>query len=251
VKIRRKTVGHLIPFLALLSVWEAHAREPNPLVRKWNQQLQTAVGQLRAGQPQAAFETTDRLLGEMTKKVVPGDGSGKAFAMGLTLKALAEASLGQVRVASWHWQVAQQLDPAMESWNLSDFGAAAEILARHRLSADPPPDAIDLEAGDLNVVKPQRREREYDRKYPGVAKRLPNSSTSSMERGMDDGLVIVVVIGVDGLATHPRFARQPNDLALAVSGADFLLHSEFEPAKRDGVPVASRYRWSLNLRFVR
>lgn len=235
-------------FAVALLATGAIAAKPSAQLRKWNEKIQEAVTLLRRGESRPALDVVHPLLEEMQRDVVPGDGAGKAFGMAVMLQALAEAGLGEERAAAWHWQVAQQLEPSLEGWDLKEFGAAAEVLARHRLGVDAPPDAMEIDSSKPEIVGPKRHERAYDRKRPGAARKTPGPASGTIKGWGEDSLSLVAIIGVDGRASHPRFTQRPYDLALAVSASDWLLDAEFEPATRDGVPTACRFNWRLNYR---
>lgn len=222
---------------ALLAV-PVQAKKENPLLRSWNQSLQEAVALLRQQESSRALGITEKLLTEMRKKVFPGEGSAKAFGMALMLHAVAEAGLEREADAAWHWQVAQQMEPALESWDLSEFGPPAEILRRHRLTADPAPS---VPAGDLRalgIVPPE--------KLPGGAMPMPSQATRDL--GREELIVLNAVIGADGVPTHPRFVQLPGDLAFALGAAEWMRESRFRPAQLDGKPIAVSYTLTAKFR---
>ncbi len=111
-------------------------------VKSWNERLQATVAQLREGKWAEGKVNAQAGLEDLGRYLAPGAKAGSAVGMFLMCRALAEAGLGEEREAIWDWQVAQQLDPRLETWNLTAFGGAGALLDRHRLIADPPPAAI-------------------------------------------------------------------------------------------------------------
>ena len=199
------------------------------------------VGLLHQRESANAAAITTKLLDEMQREVVPGAGAGKAFGMALMLHALAEAGMQNERDAAWHWQMAQQFDPELERWDLREFGAPAEVLARHTLTADPTPDVPRIgEAGAEGIERPER--------IAGSLGKLASSEFTRLH-GREETLILNVVIDEEGVPSHPRILQWSPDLSFALSSGESVRGFRFRPATRAGVPVAVRYSTTSRITF--
>ena len=211
---------------------------PSPSVAKnkqvdgWNARIQETVQLLRAGNAAQARATIDPVVAEMTREVDPGKQAGHAVALALMLRALAEAGGGDERGAAWDWQVAQQLDPSIESWDLHEFGAAGEVLARHRLSADPVPAVpTGTELEELGGTKPKIVDRGGQPAY------LENAR----KRHWTGAIAVAVVIDAAGRASHPRVVQGSHEVGMVLATCEYVRGITFAPAERDGQPIPTIY----------
>jgi hypothetical protein len=220
--------------LCLAIVGAAHA-ESRP--ESWNRRIQDTVAALQAGETETAHATIDGVLREMSRKADPGKAAQKGIGRALMLRALAEAQRGDERLATWDWHLAQQFDPALESWNLSEFGAAGAMLARHRISIDPPPST---EPGE-----------ELIRRGATPVKVLKRGSIPDVERPRErrwqGKLNVSAVVLADGRPTHPRLETETHEAGLMYQVCESLRTSEFEPARLDGQPIPAPYSWGFGL----
>jgi len=212
----------------------------NKTVESWNARIQETVQLLRAGNVTQAREKIDPVLAEMMEGIDPGKQAGHAFALALTLRALAEAGAGDHRSATWDWQVAQQLDPSIESWDLSEFGAAGQVLAQHRLSVDPAP------------ATPTKLELEgKGGKGPQVLSRVgqPAYLQNARRRKWTGAIQVAVVVDTQGRPTYPRVIQGTHEVAMILSTFEFVRGHTFTPAMSEGQPVAAA--WALSMKFAR
>lgn len=158
--------------------------------------------------------------------------------MVLMCRALAEAGLGREREAVWDWQIAQQLDPRLEHWNLTEFGVAGALLGKHRLGSDPPPAAIEDDTPAADGVSVPKRISTPAPEYPEGAREL-------RLRGF---VAIRVVIGVDGRASHPRLEDERPFETFTLAASDAIRGWRFEPARRGEEAVP--FSWKLTINFT-
>lgn len=203
-------------------------------VDEWNARLQRVIGQVKQGDYSEARKESQQLLGDMMDRLDP-DSKNASHAFGLVLlgRSLAEAGLGNEREAAWDFQAAQQIDPQLETWDLSEFGPPATVLARHRLGIDPQPALLTLEELErVGATAPQRVE---DRRQP----RVPGSIAFPPER--DYSTAISVALDSAGVATHPRIVINDPHPGVALGVLDYLRDTRFQPARRDGTPLPALY----------
>lgn len=204
----------------------------NKQVDTWNARIQETVQLLRAGNATAARATIDPVVAEMTREVDPGKQAGHAFGLALMLRALAEAGSGDERGAAWDWQVAQQLDPSIESWDLHEFGAAGEVLSRHRLSADPVPALpTGTELEKLGGTKPKIVDRGGQPAY------LENAR----KRHWTGAIAVAVVIDAAGRTSHPRVVQGSHEVGMVLATCEYVRGITFAPAERAGQPIPTIY----------
>lgn len=212
----------------------------NKKVDTWNARMQETVQLLRAGNPAQARATIDPVLAEMTEEVNPGKKAGHAFALALTLRALAEAGSGNERGATWDWHVAQQLDPTIESWDLHEFGAAGEVLARHRLAADPvPPAPTAEELKKAGGQPPRSLSHGGELIYP----------EKSRLRGWEGSILVRVRIDEKGIPTYPRIVWNSHEVAAVLTACEFARELVYAPATVGGraVAVISEHKTSYRI----
>ncbi len=201
----------------------------NKKVDTWNARMQETVQLLRAGNPTQARATIGPVLEEMTEEVNPGKQAGHAFALALTLRALTEAGGGNERGATWDWHVAQQLDPALEAWDLQEFGAAGEVLARHRLSGDPVPPALTPEELKSAGGQPP--------KHLSHGRALTYPEKSRLRR-WEGSILVRVRIDENGIPNYPRIVWNSHEIAAVLAACEFSRELVFTPATANGSAVA-------------
>lgn len=209
-------------------------------VASWNERIQETVQLLRAGNGAQAFATIDPVLGEMTQEVNPGKKADHAIGLALMLRALAEAGRGDERNATWDWHIAQQLDPAIESWDLREFGAAGELLARHRLSTDPvpaAPTAKELEKSGAQGPRILTRGRK-----PGYVEK-------ARLRRWSGTIIVAVRVDETGLPSYPRIVAGSYEVATVLDTCEYIRALTFTPATREGRAIASLWDLTVNYRL--
>jgi hypothetical protein len=198
----------------------------------WNRRLGETVASLKANDAKRALETIEAVLDEMSRKANPGKSANKGFGMALMLRALAHAEIGDERGAAWDWQLAQQIDPELEAWDLSEFGKAGALLDLHDLARDPVP-----EVGDHHAIM-QAGGRRSELLKRGTH---PTYLQRARDLGWEGEIRVSTVVGATGLPSHPRVAGDTTNAGMVFETAEFVRAMEFRPAELDGKPVASAY----------
>lgn len=211
-------------------------------VGAWNERIQQTVGLLRGGNAAQARATIEPVLEEMTAEINPGKSAAHAFGLVLMLRALAAAGSGEERLATWDWHVAQQLDPAIENWDLREFGAAGEILLRHRLSQDPVPAAPttkELEEAGAEKPKPEILTRG----------RQPEYVEKARLRRWTGSIVVTARIDAAGLPTYPRIVQGSHEVAIVLATCEYMRALTFTPAMQGGRPIAAIWDLTMDYRL--
>jgi TonB family protein len=204
-------------------------------VKSWNERLQVTVAQLREGGWAEAKVNAQAGLEDLGRFLAPGGKAGSAVAMFLMCRAVAEAGLGEEREAIWDWQVAQQLDPRLESWKLTEFGPAGALLDRFRLPIRIPAATIRIDPERLEAATPPEK----------IAARAPIYYEGARALGIQSKVVFDVVIGLDGRTTHPRLIEKGPIETLTQSAADAIRAWRFHPARQGDENVPCDYRLTV------
>ena len=238
MKMSRPVVLAVAVFMLGFALPSPSAAKAN--VASWNARIQESVGQLRAGNSLQAGLVIGPVIEEMTREINPGKSAGHAFGLALMLRALAEAGGGDERKAAWDWHVAQQLDPSIESWDLREFGAAGEILLRHRLSSDPvPATPTTKEIEEAGGQKPQILTRG----------RQPSYIEKSRLRRWTGAIVVSARVNAHGLPTYPRIVQGSYETAMVLATCEYVRELTFSPATQNGQPVAALWDLTVNYRL--
>jgi hypothetical protein len=154
----------------------------------------------------------------------------------LALLALAEAGAGRSDDAVWDWQAALNLDPqALGRETLAGYGKAGELLAAH------PARELDQAPAGLAVEPEGARGLQAARKIHGE---LPDFSAELRKISFPRWLRLQAVVDTQGRLRDPVVVSPVPVLADGVLAA--VRSWEFEPARRDGAPVASYYDLLIN-----
>ncbi|HSM52314.1 MAG TPA: energy transducer TonB [Thermoanaerobaculia bacterium] len=207
----------------------------------WTEQLQAAVGELRAGRWAEGKELAQAGLDDLARYLAPGKTAGSAVAMFLMARAIGAAGLGEERAALWDWQVAEQLDPRLETWNLEEFGSAGRLLDAHRASGGSGAEPDLPGCGELPGAAPPEKLRAGQPRVPEGARRLRQPARVEIE----------VEVGADGTVFRPRIRKAGPLETVTLAVADAMRDWRFAPARRDGEPVACDYLLTFDLRFGR
>lgn len=208
--------------------------------KNWNEQLQNVLAHLHGQDWSEALTGSQELLDSFGRSLAPGKKADHSVAMVVMCRALAEAGLGREAEAAWDWHVAQQIDPAIEGWNLSEFGAAGAVLDRHRSARDPRPVAADpLENGELTPVEKLGESRPPA--WPEGAFRL----------GWGGTIQVDMIVHADGTISHPRILTAPPVATLTLAAFDALHANRYAPARAGGEPVTSLYRFTMKFTYTR
>jgi TonB family protein len=159
------------------------------------------------------------------------------FAQSLSRLALAEAGLGQTEDALWHWQTAQNMYPLLfkSADTLASFGAAGELLAANRLRRlDEPPAGLAIQPADAPGFQPARK----------LQGDVPELSAKLRELSVPKWLRLQAVIDEQGRLRYPVVVSPIPGMVYEVLAA--ARDWRFEPARKDGAPVAVLYDLVIN-----
>lgn len=207
----------------------------------WTAQLQGAVAKLRAGRWAEGRALAQGGLDDLARYLAPGKTAGSAVAMFVMARAVGSAGLGEESAAVWDWQLAQQLDPRLERWDLEEFGSAGRLLGGHRLRDGARAEPELPGCGELPGATPPEKLRAGQPRVPEGARRLRQPARVEIE----------VAIGADGAVSWPRIRRAGQLETVTLAVADAMRDWRFAPARRDGEPVACDYLLTFDLRFGR
>jgi TonB family protein len=187
---------------------------------------------LLAGEPEAATINQHILNGaydlaaSAARKLLTEEGSQHP-AYAFALLALAGAGGGQdAGGVGCRWQVAQLLDPRLESVDLSAYGVAGDILARRGLDSAA---RVAIRATEPGVVRPKLE-----------AAVRPQYTAAARQARLQGMSVIEAVIGEDGSVRRPRVVKGM-PMGLDATALDAVCDERFSPATKDGYPVAVDY----------
>jgi hypothetical protein len=191
--------------------------------------LQTADQHLRRGEWEQARGLLQGVLDEESRRY-----RTVGFGEALWRLALAEAGLGRVEEARWRWQTLLSFSDAVPSAaDLAAYGAPGEQLARwsSRLpGASPSGLAVDAAPG----LQPARR----------VAGDLPD--LTNLQGGAPPlWMRLELVIDPEGAVREPVVLAS-NALVLSYRVLEAVRGWRYEPARRDGKPVASFVEVDVN-----
>jgi TonB family protein len=197
-----------------------------------------SAAELKKGNYAKALRIDERLINEMLGSLGPGEEETKSFSLAVAHKALALAGLGREDDAIWYWHVAQNLDPSLGTSDMSMFGAPAEFLKKHPLSAELPslPRVVSgVPPSDPNLRPPAATKR-VEPMYPGQA-RLS---------GVSGNVFTESVIDRSGSVRDIWLLKAPS-ATLAYCAMEAVRQWKFRPATLDGQPVDVRF--ALVVRF--
>ncbi|HYU34849.1 MAG TPA: energy transducer TonB [Thermoanaerobaculia bacterium] len=218
----------LILLIALLPISLAAGTEPPP--DSLAGRLAGIDGLLRSGEWSRAEEAARLEIARSRRSL-----SASVLAAGLARLALAEAGLGREE-AVWHWQMAQGLDrDILPEATLRTFGAPGELLSRHPLrpAGQAPPG---LEVHSLGgAVEPPRR----------TAGELPELSQALRSLSVPLWICAQLIIDAEGRPRDPVLlgASLPG---MSLEVLEAVRNWRFQPARKEGRPVAVFYQFSLN-----
>lgn len=224
----------------LLTLFLATAPAAAAGAKAWNEQLQQALAHLRGQRWPEALAGSQKLLDSFMRDLAPGKKADHSVALVVMCRALAQAGLGKEAEAAWDWHVAQQLDPPIEGWNLTEFGAAGAVLDRHRLARDPRPAIRDpLENSEITPVE-------------GLGEpRFPVWPEAAYRIGWGGTIQVDMVVHADGRLSHPRLLSAPPVATLALAAFDAMRANRYAPARVGGEPIDSVYRFTMKFTYTR
>ena len=204
------------------------------ILEEWRRELAQIRADLMASRWEVASAGADRLWNRFDAEVVGGDGAAMLMGMVMTYRAVAEAGLGSEEAAIWHWQVAQQLFPDLQGFDMGRFGGVTSVLRDRppRLPDEGVPGSIDEHA-----LQPPRKLHAPSPEFP----------TARRYRGALVDVVVQVIIDTAGVPRDPVILESKGEPTLVAAALEALRLWRFEPARRDGAPVPILYR--LTVRF--
>lgn len=209
--------------------------------KAWTAQLQATVAELRAARWAAGKALAQKGLDDLARHLAPGRSAGSAVAMFLMGRAVGAAGLGEEEEALWDWQLAQQLDPRLERWDLEEFGSAGRFLDAHRLRGGARAEPDLPRCAELPGATPPVKRWAGQPSIPGGARTLRLPARVEIE----------VAVDTDGAVSWPRIRKAGPLETVTLAVADAMRGWRYAPADRDGVPVACDYLLTFELRFGR
>ncbi len=208
------------------------------VIEDWKQRLHYANEQLRSGEWKKGAGVADAVLGEMEQRIAGGEGTQALLAVGLLYRALGEAGAGDLQAARWDFGAAQSFYPDYARVDLTPYGAAGVTLDPWRYREPAAAGAMPtLEARDPAITPP--------RKKRGEVPAYPTAKRFACVRGP---IVVGTTIDEEGRLGSPRLLSAV-DPVLGLSALDAIRDWRFEPARRDGKPVAVGYIVTVNYKL--
>ncbi|MCP3958412.1 MAG: hypothetical protein GY719_11215 [bacterium] len=207
---------------------------PAERIARWRRGMDDLREQLAAGDWQGAYEGARPLVTEIAGAI--GDGGSDLLARSLAQLALAEAGLGLADEAIWHWHTAQNLAVEYRVSNLSAYGEAGDLLARHRLRR--PGEA---------PAEPDDSDRGEPREIAGPMPRYPGEITETVDVTSDPDIAIIELIIDESGSTRAPVVLAGRSSARLFTVLEALREWRFEPALRSGAPVPVLRRLTLLL----
>lgn len=208
----------------------------------WKRRLDRSAAHLKAGELRKSLRVTDLVLLDMTRRLGSGPAPTEILGVALTHKALALAGQGKRDDALWWWHVVLTMTPPFAKSDLAPFGDAGAFLAANREL----PNLDDLPQFDDNLIDvpgitaPRHRRKPLPQ-YPDGAEWFQTEGT----------LVVQVVVRRDGTVAWPRVVQSTATPTFVYVTMAAMKNWTFEPAKRNGTPVDSRYVQTVNYRIRR
>lgn len=229
MKLRPALLALLL--LAAVPAFAAKAAPPKSAEAELERRIQQIDDQLSRRQWEPAAAAAKAAVEQARQ-----DAFGAGLARSLSRLALAEAGLGRTEDAVWHWQIAQNMNPGLFSGDaLASLGAAGELLAGNRLRRlDEPPAGIAVQPPDAAGLQPARK---LQGEVPELPARLRDLSVPKWLR-------LQAVIDEQGRLRYPVAVSPIPGMVYEVLAA--ARDWRFEPARKDGAPVAVLYDLVVN-----
>lgn len=160
-------------------------------------------------------------------------------------RAVAEANLGNDRVALWYWHMASNLDFRLRRRDLAPYGEAAKLFAEFplRRRGEVPPGFVVPESSPTTPETPPKKP-DYE---PPV---ILNNTAAAQENPADAH--VEVVIDEEGRLHHPVVVSDYLNPILIHALLEWLLDfPPCEPRRIDGEPAATLYDFSIAFRYRR
>jgi TonB family protein len=153
-------------------------------------------------------------------------------ATALALEALADAGLGDEGTALCRWYAAQRVNPAFLKADLSRFGAAGALLARHPAFSQAPTDPEALEQTELMKKDPRNAHE------PVILSQSPPLYPERARRANVAGRIIIqAIIEKDGSVSRPVIIKKGLPEGLDIAAFDAVCTWRYKPATLKGEPI--------------
>ena len=222
----------------------AQGQEPGEsevILSGWLSQLQGIQQQLLEEGWTEALEASSLLLEDVVDKLKAGEDSAGLLALAVAQQAVAEAGLGRMEDAIWHFHEAQNFNPEFRTAPLSAFGTAGEALESHRLRG--------LGQGGRfgSVGRFTGSDQEIDPPRLLESPFMVFRASAEVLRAFPRDLRVEVIIDTEGRAREPVVTGSMiNPSPIRVS-LEVLRDWRFEPATLAGRPVPVFYELALPL----
>ena len=215
--------------------------ESEAILSGWLSELQGIQRHLLEERWTEALETSSLLLGDVVDKLKAGEESAGLLALTLAQQAVAEAGLGRMEDAIWHFHEAQNFNREFRTAPLSAFGRAGAALEGHQLR----------ELGEAGQVGPAERLGDAEREItPPVILESPVivfRASAEVLRAFPRDLRAEFIIDTDGRVREPVVVGSRINPTPILTSLEVLREWRFEPATLAGRPVPVFYELDLPL----
>lgn len=215
--------------------------ESEAILSGWQRELQGIQGQLLREQWEEATDASSRLLEDVVDKLKNGEGSASLLALVVAQQALAEAGLGRMEDAIWHFHEAENLNPEFRTASLSAYGSGGQKLERHRLR----------ELGQGGRVGAVERLGDADRgiEPPAILASpfMIFRASAEVLRAFPRDLRVELIIDTEGRVREPVVIGSLVNPAPVLVSLEVLRDWRFEPATIADQPVAVLFELDLPL----
>jgi TonB family protein len=218
-------------------------------LEQWEKEYEGILSDLKAGDHRSekrARTHAATLFQDVVDHALGGEALAQTAGQTLTLLGIAEARLGDGDAAAWHWQMAQNVFPALRGFDFADFPDVAPFMKESLLPETPPkvkkPEPtggrVKPEAND--PVDPPRLKRRIRPSYPaGLAGHLVGGET-----------VVHAFIDPQGKVRDPVLAESCGYVSADLAAMEALREWRYEPARRDGKPIQVFLRVTINFKPI-
>ncbi len=257
--LRRPTRSHglALPLALTLALALGSLVALPAAAQSFQEDLTRADGLLREGRYAEALGISGSLVAEVAPQiVVPGDEGEGALGMLLGVHALAQAGVAGegleqgvdrapalAREATFHWTLAQSLEPALGKSTLAVYGEAGARLAEVRVDEScrlrqPLPEGLEepRKIGDPGVVPPRK-----------VRSPFPQYSPHARQANIEGAVILRAVVDREGRVRYPCVLDTDSPVFVYML-AEAVKDWRFEPALVDSRPVPVYY--DLSIRFT-
>lgn len=218
-------------------------------LEQWEKEYEGILSDLKAGghrSEKRARKHAATLFQDVVDHTLSGETLAQTAGQTLTLLGIAEARLGDRDAAAWHWQMAQNVFPALRGFDFADFPDVAPFMKESLLPEMPPKlkepeptgERVKPEAND--VVDPPRIKKKVRPSYPaGLAGHLVGGET-----------VVHAFIDPQGKVRDPVLVESCGYVSADLAAMEALREWRYEPAKRDGKPIQVFLRVTINFKPI-